>query len=331
MNGLKEFKGYKKGINFGGWLSQCEHTKEHYDTFILEADFANVKNMGYDHIRLPIDYELIETEEGVFLEDGFKYIEFAIECCRKNGLNMILDLHRTPGFSFDPFHNKTGLFESEELQNRFYDIWRELGRRFAADSDMLCLELLNEVTDEKFCETWNMMIEKTVAIIREFSKDIRIIIGGYHNNSVEAVKDIVMPMDENIIYTFHFYEPLVFTHQGAPWIATMDTEFRCGFDMTYGEYEEKSAKLLCQAYCDFKKYDRNKILGEEFFEDLLLEAISVAKERNVCLYCGEFGVIDRAKKEEADKWFDCFYKFMDKYGIGSARWSYRRMDFGIVD
>ena len=26
----------KKGINFGGWLSQCVHTEAHYDSFISE-------------------------------------------------------------------------------------------------------------------------------------------------------------------------------------------------------------------------------------------------------------------------------------------------------
>ena len=30
------FEGYKRGVNFGGWLSQCDHTKRRYDTFITE-------------------------------------------------------------------------------------------------------------------------------------------------------------------------------------------------------------------------------------------------------------------------------------------------------
>ena len=196
---------------------------------------------------------------------------------------------------------------------------------------MLAFELLNEVTNPAYQPTWNKMIRHTIEIIREDSKDMRIIVGGYNNNSVEAVKALDMPYDDKIVYTFHFYEPLIFTHQGAYWIATMDTEFRCPFEMTYGEYEEKSAKYLCQAYSDFKKYNPDKIIGEEYFEDLIREAIDVADERDVPLYCGEFGVIDRASKEEAQKWYKFFYQFMDKYQIASAIWSYRKMDFGIVE
>ena len=36
---MKKFEGYTHGVNFGGWLSQCDHTKERYDTFITEEDF----------------------------------------------------------------------------------------------------------------------------------------------------------------------------------------------------------------------------------------------------------------------------------------------------
>jgi hypothetical protein len=32
---MREVRGLMHGINFGGWLSQCVHTKEHYDTFII--------------------------------------------------------------------------------------------------------------------------------------------------------------------------------------------------------------------------------------------------------------------------------------------------------
>jgi len=329
---MKEFQGFMKGVNFGGYLSQCEaYTKEHYDSFITEEDFARVAEMGFDHIRLPIDYEVIMDEDHKFTENGFSYIDFTIENCKKNGLNMVLDLHRTPGFSFDPFHNEKGLFEDKELQMYFYDIWDELAKRYAKHSDMLAFELLNEVTDPFYMDTWNNMAERCVAMIRRYSGDIKILIGGYNNNSVEAVEAIAPPYDDNIVYNFHFYEPLVFTHQGAPWIATMDTEFRCPFEMTYADYERYSSKYLSQAYSDFTKYDMNSKIDRKYFEDLIRSAVEVADKRNVALYCGEYGVIDRADKAEADKWFKLFDAAMDKYKIGHAVWNYRRMDFGLVD
>lgn len=327
---MRKLEGYMKGVNFGGWLSQCDHTKDRYDTFITEADFENVKNMGFDHIRVPVDYELIETEDGQRKEEGYQYIDFAIAMCRKYGLYMILDLHRTPGYSFDPNHNKNGLFDDEKLQKRFFKIWEDLAKRYADENaDMLAFELLNEVTKKEYQPKWNEMIATCIEMIRSYSDEMKVIVGGYNNNSVEAIEALDQPYDENVIYTFHFYEPLLFTHQGAPWIATMDTEFRCPFEMTYGEYEKLSAKLLCQAYSDFTVYDQNKRIDEIYFENLLSQAVKVADERNVCLYCGEFGVIDRADRAEADKWFKIFRKVMKKYEIGSAVWNYKQMDFEI--
>ena len=63
---MREFVGYQKGVNLGGWLSQCDHTKEHYDTFIGEEDIKRIASWGLDHVRVPVDYELIEKEEGIY-------------------------------------------------------------------------------------------------------------------------------------------------------------------------------------------------------------------------------------------------------------------------
>ena len=327
---MKKFEGYEHGVNFGGWLSQCDHTKERYDTFITEADFENVSKR-FDHVRIPTDYDLFLNDDYSFNEEGLKYIDFAIAMCRKYGLNMILDLHRTPGYSFDPAHGEMGFFDSEEYQNVFYKIWREFARRYGKEKDMLTFELLNEVTDKAFCDKWNEISVNCIKMIRETAKDIRIIVGGYYNNSLEAIKDLAMPYDDNIIYTFHCYEPLLFTHQGAHWIPTMDVYFRCDYKMPYWKYDELSKIHTKDAYRAFPPFDKDDCPDERYFEYLLKEAIEVAKERNVALYCGEYGVIDRANKKEAGRWFHDFHAVMDKYNIGRCVWNYKQMDFEISE
>ena len=61
---MKKLEGFQHGINLGGWLSQCVHTPEHYDSFIGEEDIRRIASWGLDHVRVPVDYELIETQEG---------------------------------------------------------------------------------------------------------------------------------------------------------------------------------------------------------------------------------------------------------------------------
>lgn len=321
--------GYRKGVNLGGWLSQCDNTKERYDTFITEKDFEDISQRGFDHVRVPVDYNLFEDSNLNFVNDNLSYIYFAIKMCLKYDLKMILDLHKTPGYSFDPFHNEKGLFENVDLQNHFYDIWELFAKEFSGYKEILAFELLNEVTDIKYSETWNRMSTECIKRIRQYSPDIKIIIGGYHNNALEAIKDLPMPYDQNIIYTFHCYEPLLFTHQGAPWIASMDTNFRCDYKMSLAKYDEISQDLLSSCFYETKGFDANKVPDEIYFENLLAEALKISVERNVPLYCGEYGVIDRADCNEAAKWFKDFHTVLDKHNIGRAVWNYKQMDFEI--
>ena len=79
----------KKGINLGGFLSQCVHTKEHYDTFIVKDDIERIKSYGFDHVRLPIDSEVIEYSNGNVIEEGYKKIEEVIGWTREEGLDII--------------------------------------------------------------------------------------------------------------------------------------------------------------------------------------------------------------------------------------------------
>ena len=34
--------GFKKGINLGGWMSQCDYSKDRLDNFITEPDFKTI-------------------------------------------------------------------------------------------------------------------------------------------------------------------------------------------------------------------------------------------------------------------------------------------------
>ena len=80
---MKRFEGFEHGINLGGWLSQCDYSKERYDKFITEEDIRTIASWGLDHIRLPIDYNLVETEDGSYIEEGFAYIDKAVEYLEK--------------------------------------------------------------------------------------------------------------------------------------------------------------------------------------------------------------------------------------------------------
>lgn len=302
---MRELVGFKKGVDLGGWLSQCDYSEERLNHFIEEPDIAKIASWGVDHVRLPFDYNIIQKEDGSFLEEGFARLQKAVDWSKKYNLNIILDLHKTKGFSFDLAHGESGFFDSEKLQNEFYALWEEMAKRFGHDPEHVAFELLNEVTDQAFCDAWNKISAECIKKIRVIAPDVIILLGSYWNNSPDAVKDLLPPADDKVVYNMHCYDPLTFTHQGAYWIPDFDREARVSFE---------------EAGVD-----------AEYFKGRFASAVETAKKYNSPLYCGEYGVIDKATPEDALKWYKAINKAFEDLGIGRSAWSYKEMDFGLSD
>ena len=328
---MKRLEGWEHGINFGGWLSQCDHTKETYDNFIKKEDFKKVAEWGLDHVRVPVDYVLVEDKDGNDIPGGYAYIDNAIAWCEEYGLNMVLDLHRTYGYSFDYGENESGFFENKDYQERFYRLWEKLTTRYGNKPDMVAYELLNEVTNKEYMEPWKEIYDTCIRRIRAISPDVKIIVGGYFNSSIEALPALLPPQDENVVYTFHCYEPLIFTHQGAYWIPSMDTSFRISVDEPYRVMDEHTKRLLPEIVVGFDAFDPEDKLDVAYFDKYFKEAVELAEERNVALYCGEYGVINLADPNETLKWYRIIQEAFEKHGIGRAAWTYREKDYGFVD
>ncbi|MCR4877142.1 MAG: glycoside hydrolase family 5 protein [Clostridiales bacterium] len=302
---LKEM-GFSRGVNLGGWMSQCDYSQERLDGFIREEDLARIAGWGLDHVRLPVDYNVLETEDGSgYREEGFDRIRRVIGWCEKYGLNLVIDLHKTAGFSFDSGEMETGFFSSEAYQERFYRLWEQIASRCGGSPDRVAFELLNEVTDPSFMDTWNRVAGICIRRIRFIAPKHLILVGGYHNNSAHAVPALDPPADSRVIYNFHCYEPLRFTHQGAHWVDSLDQSVRLSFE----EAE----------------------IPEDYFDRLFAPAIGAAEKNGTELYCGEYGVIENAAPQDTVRWFRMIHDAFERHGISRCVWSYREMNFGLTD
>ena len=304
MVNLKDW-GFYRGVNLGGWLSQCDYSKDRLDNFIREKDIEVIAGWGLDHVRIPIDYNILQNEDGSVKEDGYARIAAAVEWCRKNGLNVVLDVHKTAGFSFDKGENEAGFFENETYQERFYLMWEEIAKRFGDDLAHVAFELLNEVTEKRFIDSWNAIAARCIARIRAIAPETLILVGSYYNNSAEAVPDLDAPADEHVIYNFHCYDPLLFTHQGATWTDQIDPKARLSF--------------------------AEAAIPEDYFDKRFAPAIEAAKERGTTLYCGEYGTIENATPEDTVRWFKMIHDTFERRQISRSAWSYKEMNFGLSD
>ena len=301
---LKDFA-ITKGVNLGGWLSQCDYSRERLDRFITEADIERIASWGVDHVRLPIDYNVLEFDDGGYREDGFERVARAIGWARRHGLRIVLDLHKTAGFSFDKEERETGFFDSKPCQERFWRLWEQLAQRFGGMSDDVAFELLNEVTDPACIGSWNRIAAECIRRIRVHAPRTLILVGSYHNNDAAAVPDLDPPADSRVVYNFHCYMPLDFTHQGAYWVDGMPSDFRMSF--------------------------ADARIPEDYFDRLFTPAIEAARKHGTALYCGEYGVINLATPEDTVLWYRAIHAAFERHGIARCAWSYKEMDFGLGD
>lgn len=320
---MKTFKGYLNGINLGHWISQYpqDDKENRWNNYIGENDFKRIKDWGLDHVRVPVDYFLFESDQnpGVYSEDGLKYVDFALECAKKYGLNMVLDLHHAPGFSFtNKFdEDKNNLFSSETQQERYINIWRMFSHRYINEGDNLVFELLNEMvlSDSK---PWDDLWQKCAKAVHEINENRTIIIGSNLWNDPNQLKYLTVWDNERIVYNFHTYAPLAFTHQ------------RAGWEKHLKEYQKSVTwPLDCNEHREFLKehfgdeFDEYEIAGKDYLYQKLKGAIEFIQKNDRALYCGEYGVISFADLQSTLNWMDDMTSILLEFGIGRAFWSYR--------
>ena len=322
---------YRSGVNLGGWLSQYRaYDHDHFRSFITAGDLRRIAAWGMDHVRVPIDYPILEedAQPGLYKDSGWVYLDQCLEWCQSSGLQLILDLHHAPGYRFDQL-DKSSLFQQPALQSRFVNLWRAIARHYRGTDDTLIFELLNEVVLPA-SEPWNNLMAQTVVAIRGIDPQRQIIVGGNDYNAAAELANLRVLDDANLVYTFHFYIPLVFTHQKAPWAPETFT-----YDTTV-DYPGD-----CPGLADFvtryPQYRRRlQDAGDAKIDRALLAAalqpaLDFVQRTGRPVYCGEYGVIDRAPLPGRLRWHRDFVDLLKEFDIGRACWTYKAMDFGLVD
>lgn len=329
----KRLDHFKAGVNLGHWLSQNggKGDDSYFNTWIQEADIARIAGWGMDHIRVPVDYFTFETSPDIYDEGRLGFIDRCLDWCKKYGLSMILDLHEAPGYSFfntnetdraDVFTGSKSntLFADTALQERFIRIWQMFARRYRSEGRNLAFELLNEIVLDDI-GPWNRLWKAAVEKIRVIDPDRTIIIGPNRNSDASELKNLEVTDDPGVVYTFHFYEPGIFTHQKSPFISYLANY---PVPVTY-----PFTRTQHQAFFDaFKElgmvppsYEREEF-GIDFIRDLLQPVQDFMDSTGKEIFCGEYGVNEYADHESTVNWYKDLIGLLNKMHIGHTAWSY---------
>jgi len=332
---MKQIDGLRRGMGIGGWLTNYKRFNvlpdawrmpitvgdmEHFQTYITEADVKNIASMGLDHIRLGFDQVVVEEYDrpGAWREEIFAILEQFASWCDTYGLRLVLNLHKAIG-NYCDIPEAVSLLDSTALQERFIGLWQEFEHRFTHRPTVI-FELLNEVRDEP-AEKWNDLAERTVRALRRMNPTRILIMGGTHWNSPDELYRMQLFEDENILYTFHTYDPFEFTHQqGVLQKNTLYYNRRMPYPSEDMERYREYHRLVfgkSDAYAGVERMDR------EYIRQSLAGAARFVREHpDKILWCGEFGTIRHADIRWRESWMRDVIAVLNENDIPYCVWNY---------
>jgi len=141
-------------------------------------------------------------------------------------------------------------------------------------------------------QTWKDAAYNIANAIHRIDKERTLIIGASNYNSIYELSRFVRLADENVIYTFHFYEPFLFTHQGAEWVGDQESTIHIPFPYnpkTFPPINPKAKNTDGE-----KNYNKYQLDGNEgSIHDKLSIVKNWADKYYVPVICGEYGVYNK--------------------------------------
>lgn len=337
------FDYFQNGVNLGGWFSQYEcildaadlnarRKEEHFRHFITEQNIAQIASWGMDHVRLPVDYRFLAEGSSAVGAKAFSCLDACADLCEKYHLNLIIDLHNAEGNLYGAMDEPMPLLTEEPLKQRFLNIWKSMAAHFKGRTGpVVMFELLNEVSDASGGYLWSGLYRRAIQTIRTEDPDRFILVGSNRQNDADCLDQLELVDDDRVFYNFHFYDPMVFTHQKAHFSEEM---------VAYGRATHYPGEI--NGFTDFllrsrqyiPKYRKTAMETENdraLMLRLLKGALNFVAYSGRELYCGEFGVIGSAQPDDAARWLRDCTKILDSRRIGHALWNYKALDFGLVD
>lgn len=333
-NQQEEVTGFviKRGTNLSHWLSQNNVDRgEARKNHIQEDDFARLEELGFDHVRIPIDEEQFWDEEGNKLPEAWDLLTWALDQCREHNLRAIVDLHIIRAHYFNAVNEGASntLFTSEEAQQGLINLWDQLQDVLINYStDWVAYEFMNEpVADEH--EQWNQVVAKVHAAIRKREPLRTLVVGSNRWQGHETMKYLRVPEgDKNIILSFHYYNPMLLTHYGAWWTPLRDYSGKVNYPGVLVSAEDFAA-APDSIKGELMQYTNSEWNRERIHEQMA-DAIHVADSLGLQLFCGEWGVFEPVDRELAYAWTRDMLSVFDEFNVAWTTWCYDA-DFGFWD
>ncbi|TAN13893.1 MAG: glycoside hydrolase family 5 protein [Chitinophagaceae bacterium] len=282
-----------------------------------KKDLELMHRLGFTTLRLPVAFNYWTTDKPPYkiIETGyFAAIDSILKWAEQYHLKVIIDNHNG------------SLDDSVKVMQalpRVEAIWRQIATRYKyTDPDEVFFELYNEphyISDMQ----WKKCALQLIKVVHDIAPEHTIVIGGAGWNSIHGLIQLGTLPDSNIIYTFHFYDPFLFTHQGAAWAGVKATS-NIHVPFPYNAATMPPVNPACTGTYGENNYKNYKQASSKaFLEKELLAAKDFSKKYNVPVFCGEWG----SYKKYSDAQSRCRYtatikKLLESLHIPFAYWEW---------
>ncbi len=259
-----------------------------------ERHFTRIHDGGFQTVRINLQAFSHMNAENRLDPVWFKTLDWVVKNALANGLTAILDEH-----DFTVCGNG-----AEACKPKLMAFWEQVAEHYKDAPNSVLFEILNEPNTQVTPEIWNAWIKEALAIIRRSNPRRNVVIGPASWNNVHFLDRLELAEnDRNIIVTVHYYLPMNFTHQGAPW--NKATAKLSG--VTWGSPEEMQA------------------VKDDFAG---VQEWSKAQNRPILL--GEFGAYDKGDMDSRVRYTSHVARTAESFGWAWAYWQFDS-DFIVYD
>jgi len=279
--------------------------------YFEEEDFKLISELGFDFVRLPLNYTFwIDYNDPFEInEEKLSVVDQAVRWGEKYGLHVNLAFHRAPGFSVagdrvEPFD----LWSDDEAQEAFNLHWSTFAKRYKGISnEKMSFNLLNEPADIDPASHEDVM-RAAIDEIRAQDTDRLVILDGLNYGTV-PMADLGDMAKNNVGQSCRAYIPHGITHYRALWVdnrRTLPTPQWLGGYTHTGPWDRERLELHYGAWA------------------------ALAQNFGMGVHCGEGGCYSKTPHDVTLRWMEDVLDVLKSYNIGYALWNFKG-PFGILN
>lgn len=311
---------FSRGVDISGWFQASSAGQIQFTEFTRQ-DLINIKTLGANVFRLPVNLHEMTSGTPDFIPDPLmmSFLDSVVTWAEDLHLYIIIDNH-----------SEMSSLTPSAMQDELVKEWTFLSHHYASRSDYVIYEVLNEPHDIA-ASTWGSIQGAVINAIRTQDTQHKIVVGGVNYNSYTELSGIPVYTDNKLIYTFHFYDPFMFTHQGATWVSPSMAPLS-GVPFPYNAAEMPACPPSLVGTWIESSLNSYPTQGTVAYVKSLIDIAAAFKNnRNVPVYCGELGVYN-LNADPADRvyWYGMVRRYLEEKGIPWTTWDYKG-SFGLFE